>query len=56
MALTVQMVRARSRWKAMKIRWKAGCWVVPVPGGSRGVSVEAMKIKWKARFFGYVRS
>ena len=40
----------------MKIRWKARCWVVPVPGGSRGVPVEAMKIKWEARFFVYARS
>ncbi len=36
MALTVLMVWVRSRWKAMKIRWKAGCWVVPVPGGKPG--------------------
>ena len=41
MALTVQMVRARSRWKAMKIRWKARCW--------GAFQVEAVEARWKPR-------
>ena len=46
MALTVQMVRVRSRWKAMKIRWKARCWGA-FQVESRGGPVEAEKIRWK---------
>lgn len=42
MALMVLMVWVRSRWKAMKIRWK------PDAGGARS--------RWKARFFVYARS
>ena len=39
MALTVQMVRARSRWKPDAVG-------EAVPSGSRWVPVEAKKIMW----------
>ena len=42
MALMVLMVWVRSRWKAMKIRWKPNAVGVPVPGGKPNRKLDAV--------------